>query len=391
VTLRVGFIGTGFISHENVLGYLDSTDAEIVAVTNPTEAKARDWLARYDLPGAIYYPTAEAMLEAEELDIVEVLSPHHLHVDHVLACADQAAHVRGISLQKPMATSLVDCQAMIDACAASDIVLKVYDNFVFYPVYLRARELVEAGEIGTPISIRVNTLSGKRAGAPMPWPFVPGSWRAELESAGSGPLTGDDGFHKFSLVRWFMQRDIGVLGAWIDADTPLDAPALIRARFRKEGEEATRYGQIDFSFSPEMPMPFDFWIDDFVEIVGEAGVMWINQCSAAGDRKLFAPIAVYRDGRVTTYLDDISPADRNWSTSFVGSTRHFIEVMRDGGAPVYSGEDGMEITSYSLAALVSAVEGRDVDMDRFTPAGEAAGEFAVTTAFMNISEGAPRS
>jgi predicted dehydrogenase len=100
---------------------------------------------------------------------------------------------------------------------------------------------------------------------------------------------------------------------------------------------------------------------------------------------------VYRDGRVTTYLDDISPADRNWSTSFVGSTRHFIEVMRDGGAPVYSGEDGMEITSYSLAALVSAVEGRDVDMDRFTPAGEAAGEFAVTTAFMNISEGAPRS
>lgn len=393
--LRVGFIGLGFISHENVLGYLGSPDAEIVAVTSPTEARAREWLARYELPRARYYPTVEAMLEAEVLDIVEILSPHHLHIEHVLACA--VGRVRGISLQKPMATRLVDCEAMIEACARAGVVLKVYDNFVFYPVYVRARELIAEGLIGTPISIRVNTLSAKRAGIPMPWPFVPGSWRAELETAGSGPLTGDDGFHKFSLARWFMERDMATIGAWIDPETPLDAPALIRARFRRRPGEPARYAQIDFSFSPEMPMPFDFWLDDFVEIVGEAGVMWINQCSAAGDRRLFAgnrmsespafpPIAVYRDGRVTTYLDDISPQERNWSTSFVASTRHFIGVMRDGGEPVYTGAEGMEITRYSLAALVSAAEGRDVDLDRITPEGERRGDFEVTTSFLNLPD-----
>ena len=368
--LRVGFVGLGRISHENVLGYLGSADARIVAVVSPREAAAREWQARYGLD-ARYYPTVEAMLAVESLDIVEILTPHHLHRDHVLACA--SGSVRGISLQKPMATRLADCRAMIDACARSGTVLKVYDNFVFYPVYVRAKELVDSGIIGDPISIRVNTLSGKREGAPWPWPFIPGSWRADLESAGTGPLVGDDGFHKFSLARWFMQRDMATIGAWIDPETPLDAPAIIRARFRRAAGEPARYAQIDFSFSPRMAIPFDFWLDDFVEIVGEAGVMWINQCSAAGNRVLFAgnhmsespafpPIAVYRDGRVTTYLDDITPDERNWSTSFVAGTRHFIEVMRNGGDPVYSGEEGMEMTRYAMAATVSAQEGRDVDL-----------------------------
>jgi predicted dehydrogenase len=333
------------------------------------------------------------MLAAERLDIVEVLTPHHLHRDHVVACA--AAGVRGVSVQKPMATRLADCEDMIEACARAGTVLKVYENFLFYPVYRKARELIAAGLIGDPISIRVHTLVGKRAGAPWPWPFVPGSWRTKLEEAGSGPLVGDDGFHKFSLARWFMGRDIARIGAWIDPETPLDAPALIRARFRRAAGEPYRYAQVDFSFLPHMAAPFDFWLDEVVEIVGEEAVMWVNQCSAAGDRPLFAgnrmsespvfpPIAVYRDGVVTTYLADISPSQRNWSTSFVASTRHFIGVMRDGGEPVYSGAEGMEVTRYALAATLSAHLGRDVDLDEVTVEAERAGRLALPSAFIDL-------
>lgn len=47
--LRVGLVGLGFISHENVLGYLQSLDAKIVAVCEPDEPKAQHWLRTYGL------------------------------------------------------------------------------------------------------------------------------------------------------------------------------------------------------------------------------------------------------------------------------------------------------------------------------------------------------
>lgn len=391
--LRIGFIGLGFISHENVLGYLGQSGVRIVSVTSRDEAHGRAWLDQYGLGEARWYGDHTQMLEREELDIVEVLTPHHLHHRHAIDCAD--AGVRGISLQKPMAITLRECQAIIDACRTRGVTLKVYDNFVFYPVYERAKALIADGLIGEPISIRVHTLVGKRDGEPWPWPFVPGSWRMDAASAGTGPLVGDDGFHKFSLARWFMERDLETVGAWIDPETPLDAPALIRGRFRRRGEEPRRYAEIDFSFSARMETPFDFWLDDFVEIVGERGPMWINQCSAAGGRALFRgnrmsdspvfpPIAAFTDGEVRTFLTDLTPSERNWSTSFVASTRHFIKAIREGGTPIYSGEDGMEITRYSIAATVSAQLGRDVDLDEITVEAEEAGDFAITTNFVNL-------
>jgi predicted dehydrogenase len=394
--LRVGFIGLGQISHENVLGYLDSPHAEVVAVCSRSESTADAWLARYELANARSYRDVTAMLEKEVLDLVEILTPHHLHYEQVMRCAQ--ARVRGISLQKPMANRLAQCQEMIDACRDNGVVLKVYENFVFYPVFVKAKELIDNGLLGELISIRVNTMTGLRQGAPWPWPFEPDTWRTDLRRSGTGPLVGDDGFHKFSLARWFMRRDLERIGAWIDAETPLDAPAFVRGRFHRLAGEPAKYCQIDFSFSPRLDIPFDFWLEDFVEIVGERGIMWINQCSAAGDRALFRgnrmsdspvfpPIAVYRDGHVTTYLDDISPSERNWSTSFIASTHHFIDVLRNGGEPIYTGEDGMEITRYAMAAIVSAQLGRDVNLDEITVETEASGRFEVTTNFLNL--GAP--
>jgi predicted dehydrogenase len=90
---------------------------------------------------------------------------------------------------------------------------------------------------------------------------------------------------------------------------------------------------------------------------------------------------------VRTYLADITPSERNWSTSFVAGTRHFLDVIRTGGTPIYTGEEGMEITRYAIAATVSAQLGRDVDLDEITLAAEEAGRFEVTTNFLNLPGG----
>ena len=324
------------------------------------------------------------MADCERLDIVELLTPLDLHHDEVVRYAE--AGVRGISVQKPMAPSLWQCQDMIDTCRRLGVILKVYENFLFYPVFLKAKELLDSGIMGDPICIRVNTLAGKRAAVPWPRLLVRDAWRADAASTLASPLLGDDGFHKFSLVRWFMGRDLETIGAWIDGEPPLGTPVFVRGRFRRLGSERGRYAQIDFSSSPRMTIPFDMWLDEFVEIVAEGGIMWINQCSAAGDRPLFRgnhmsespvfpPIALYRDGRVTTYLTEVSARERSWSTSFVSSTLHFIEAIKEGREGLYTGEDGMEVMRYITAALVSAQLGRDVAVRNITVEAEVRGDF----------------
>ncbi len=391
--LRAGFIGLGAISNEHVLGYLDSDDAEIVAVCDTDQDVGRRWLERWKLPRAKFYRQYEDMLEQEALDIVEILTPHHLHCSQAVRCAE--ANVKGVSVQKPMAARLQECDRIIETCKRNNVRLRVYENFLFYPVYLQAKALIEQGLIGDLISIRVHTMAGIRDGAAWPLFWEPGSWRMDLGRAGVGPLVGDDGFHKFALARWFMGRDFEKISAWIDADTPLDAPALIRARF-KGAEDGSKYAQIDFSFSRRMALPCDFWLDDFVEIFGEKGVMWINQCSGGGDREFFKdcemsqssafpPIAVFVDGKVTTFLDDITPETGHWSTSFIDSTRHFIQVVKSGGTPIFTGEDGKEITRYLMAAYVSAQENRDVYLDEITTQAEENGEFGIKTNFCATS------
>lgn len=394
--LRVGFIGLGFISREHVLGYVGSAEARIVAVCDPDRQRAAEWLDKWALTNANWYPSLDEMLTAESFDIVEVLTPHYLHCEHVLKCAD--ARVPGISVQKPMAVGLAECDRMIEACRAAGVVLRVFENYIFYPVYQRAKELITEGAIGRPMSVRIHTMAGIRDGAAWPRFWDPRGHLTKIDRSGNSPLIGDDGLHKFQLATWLMEQPIERIGAWIDPDTPLDAPAFLRLKFESVTGESPQYGQLDFNFSPKLDIPSDLWLDDFVEIFGERGVMWINQCAAAGQRDLFPgnemsasgvfpPIVVFRGGKVTTYLDDLTPTERNWSTSFEACTRHFVDVMQRGGEPVCTGEQGKQLNRYAIAALFSAQEGRDVELSEITTEAEVAGRLVLRSNFCRPSSG----
>jgi predicted dehydrogenase len=388
--LRVGFVGLGAISHDHVLGYLDNPDAEIVAVCTPDEHAAQLWLQKWKLPRAVHYASLEAMIATERLDLVEILTPTYLHAEHAIACAK--AKVKGISLQKPMGLSLSECDGIIEECQRNGTTLKVFENYLFYPVYVKARELIEQGAIGEVLSTRLHTVGGLREGAAWPWCWGPQSWRLNRETAGVGPLTGDDGYHKFSLARWFMGREFEKVNAWIEPSNPLDAPAFIRAKYKTLPGDLPKYAQIDVSFSMRQEIPWDFWLDDFVEIVGSKGMMWINQCQGSGDREffkgnamskspVFPPIALFVNGRVE--IHPMSDEDRSWATSFVNSTKNFISVMQTGGSPVCSGEEGKETLRCILASLLSAQENRDVFIDEITTDAEVQKKFEIKTIFCN--------
>ena len=105
----MGIVGVGNIAEMNVPGYLEHVRCDVVALCDPrrekVEARAREW----GVPKA--YTSLDELLADDEVDAVEILTPTHLHKEHVIAAARAGKH---ISCQKPMANSVADAREMMD-------------------------------------------------------------------------------------------------------------------------------------------------------------------------------------------------------------------------------------------------------------------------------------
>ncbi|MCB1153849.1 Gfo/Idh/MocA family oxidoreductase, partial [bacterium] len=190
--IGVGIIGGGRIADVHAPGYLSSDQARIVAVCD----RDPDTLARrvdeWDADRG--YADFQELLADPNVDLVDILTPHHLHAPMVIAAAKAGKH---ISVQKPMAVTVAECDEMIKACKYAGVHLRVFENFIFYPPFVLAKQLVDQGEIGEPLSLRLK-LGNMSGGWPVP--LATWLWRFNPELAGPGPTVFDDGYHKFSMA-----------------------------------------------------------------------------------------------------------------------------------------------------------------------------------------------
>ena len=366
--LKVGIIGTGVIFDLNVLGYLNNEDVEITCLCNRTINKAKDKIKEFKLhKDTRIYSDYKDMLEKEELDIVEILLPHNLHADAAIYAAKKG--VKAISVQKPMALTLEEADKIIEECNNSGSILSIYENFLFAPHILKAKELIDSDYIGDPSSIRIKIAMGGIGG----W-MVPNSankWRKDPKMVGGAekgsPVLLDNGWHAFSLASWFFREEIEKVFAWTGNFKGLDAPAYVMFKYKQSREHVIpQYGHMEFSLMPEMQIPSKYYpTDEFIEIIASRGIMKINQGTSIGNRmsnsEIFAPIVIIRDGKVETY----EHFDKNWKNSFIGATRHFIDVAKGEKKPVLSGEDARKILKFNLAAIKSAQISKEVVLDNF--------------------------
>jgi predicted dehydrogenase len=350
--LRVGIVGTGRISDLHAAEYVANPASEIVAVCDVDPeaalARARSWGAS---PERAYADWRE-LLADDSLDAVEILLPHHLHFEVGMAAIESRKHV---SLQKPMAFDLADADRVVAAAAAATArgqVVRIFENFLFYPPVRRLVEVVKAGEIGDVLSVRQKSLSGDpRFGWAVP--ATAAAWRFDQERCGGGPLVFDDGLHKFSIF-WALLGVAAEVHAWIGS-TPveggaLDSPSLVGLRW-----ETGAVGTLEVVNAPELRIATRHYAqDDRVEVSGSRGVAWVNR----GHGRLLEepPLRVYRDGRATDHVD----LDTGWEVSFILATRDFIEAIRDGRGASLSVAEHREVLSTALAAQRSAREGRAV-------------------------------
>jgi predicted dehydrogenase len=315
--VRVGLIGCGRISDLHALAYDDNPDAEIYAVCDSREDVAR--LRAEEWGASRWFTDYRDLLADEAVDAVEILTPH-------------AASERSGKL------------------------FRVCENFRYYPPYVKARELMEEGAIGEPLSIRVKVLSGSPQGG---WEVPADAWRWRLSEGecGGGPIVFDHGYHIFSIVMYFLGA-VEKVFAWIEQveigpGLTLDSPAMITWKHR----EGMRYGSWESVTSPELMIRSKYYADEeFIDITGSKGVIWLNRCSGM---MLEQPaLVVYRDGETTAYHN----LETDWASSFVAAGRDFVAAAREGRSCSLTGSDARDVLQFSLAAHHSAREGREVHL-----------------------------
>jgi predicted dehydrogenase len=352
--IGVAIVGCGRISDLHELGYREREDARIVAVCDTNRRRARAKAQGWGLSKV--YTDYQQVLEDPAIDLVELLVPHHLHATMTVAACQAGKHV---SVQKPMSLTVTEANRMINAAKRAGVLLRVYENFVFYPPHVRAKQMIEAGEIGEPQMIRLHVSTGK---SDTEWkvPLASWLWRINEDKCGGGPLIYDHGYHLFSLA-YYLMGEVERVYAWMDQSpvggliprriAQVDAPATIMFQFKSP----RRYGMLDFCHTPNMVMDTIYYADDDrLEVIGDKGIIFVNRCTARTVD--LPPLMLFRDGKTMP----IEVERVEWHDSFIDCTRHLIDVLRNGGQPVLDGLTGKAVLQFSLAAHISAREGREV-------------------------------
>jgi predicted dehydrogenase len=142
------------IGHAEVLKTNPRT--ELIAGADPDAGRREDFGRRWEV-GAIYADHRE-MLEKERPEIVSIASPPDVHAQHVIDCAN--AGVKGIFCEKPLAPTLKEADELLAACANAGVKLSINHTRRGNPWILRARELIDAGELGDILTITM-TWAGR--------------------------------------------------------------------------------------------------------------------------------------------------------------------------------------------------------------------------------------
>ncbi len=352
--IKLGILGTGVISllHMRALEKLDN--AMVVAICDIDKERLQQKAAEWNVPKQ--YTNYDNMLQDPEIDAVEILTPQHLHAEMAIAALKAGKHV---SVQKPMSVTLEQAKEMVRAAGNSDRIARVYENFRFYPAISKAKALIDAGEIGEPLSLRCKLTNGYGGKGEFAH-GKSGAWdrRDDLELSGGGAVTFDHGYHIYSLAFYFIDRVESVF-AWIgqrrdENGYTWDSPAMISWKYR----DKSRFGVWEQVWCDDLKVLSDYYAgEDRFEISGSRGLIWITKCTAQFWQ--MPPLVLFRDGKMISFHH----LETDWQASFDRCTQNFIDSIAGKCRADIEFEEAFEIQKMTQAVQVSAAEKRVVNIN----------------------------
>jgi len=340
--LRIGVIGCGAIAQRrHICEAAANKNAKIVALCDINLDRAKEIAAKYGVANT--YADYKDLLKNEKLDLVVVATPNALHAEQTIAALQAGNHVL---VEKPMATTLADADAMIAAADKAGKKLMVGMNQRLMPAHVKAKKILDSGVLGKVLNFETSF----KHGGPDGW-SVDGakSWFFKKPLAAMG-VCGDLGVHKVDLINYLLgQRITSVTGFIGTLSKKLPgATSLIEVddtAFLTVKTEGGAIGAVDISWTH-----YGHAEDNGTTIYCENGVIEM------GRHPDYTVVVHHGDG--TKEFHKTGAASTNTSQKSSGVIDSFIDAIQNGREPLITGRDGKRALGVILAAFEAAASGR---------------------------------
>ncbi|HCN83097.1 MAG TPA: oxidoreductase [Sphingobacteriaceae bacterium] len=344
---KVAILGAGFITDIHVESYHRFIpEAEVVAVYTRDAQKAKTFAEKHHIPK--WYDQLDDIIQNSGCDVVDICLPNFLHAEATLKAAAAGKHV---IIEKPLAVTLEEADAMIAACDKAGVKLMYAEELCFAPKYERVRQLVNEGAYGDVYMLK---QSEKHSGPHSDWFY-------DVNLAGGGVLM-DMGCHAFGWFRW-MLKNAKVKSVFASMSTVLH-------KGRTKGEDNSVV-IVEFE-NGVTGIAENSWakhggMDDRSEVYGTGGVVYADLFmgnSAVSYSKNGYGYAMEKAD--TTVGWSFTVFEEVFNQGYPHELKHFIECIQQDKEPLLTGKDGRAVLEIIYAAYASAGQGKKI-MLPFTP------------------------
>lgn len=340
--MRLIIVGAGWAgeAHVKAVGALrrNGADCEVAAVVDVDPehlaTKADEWGVE-----ATYTDLGEALADCTEAEAVVLATPHHLH----RAGAEQAAAAgRHVLVEKPMALTLADADAMVAACDRAGVTLMVAESACYARANLAMRDALTAGAIGQVLSGRIS-----RVGRGRHTYMYPGrrAWLADPDVCGGG-IWMLNGVHTMAVARMLLGEPWRIYAREVHSD-------------RFEGPlEATVLAAISFAGGAELNMTVSAELHGYkrfgdVVLFGSDGTLAYRR--DAGELVIHTDAAAER-------IDCAEPDVHGAGAAFVRQLEEFRAAVAERREPMTPGRSERQTLAAILAGYESIRTGQAVEI-----------------------------
>ena len=338
--LQGALIGCGFFAVNQMHGWADIADVDIVAVCDRDAGRARAMANRFAVSDV--YDDAAAMMNDKALDFVDIATTPP---SHRVLVELAASHGIPAICQKPFAPRLDDARAMVAAARKAGTPLMVHENFRWQSAIRAAAAALRSGAIGAPFFGRVSFRSAFDVYAAQPY-----------LATGERFIIEDLGIHALDVARYLF-GDVSGVTARIARVNPAIRGEDVATIMLDHASGVTSI--VDCSYATRLAK--DNFPETLIEIDGAEGTIRLD----AGYRLTVTTPEGSRS-------EDVSPtllpwAERPWHNiqeSVLAIQRHWVRCLRDDIEPETSGADNLKTLALVEAAYLSAAQRRSIDPDR---------------------------
>lgn len=343
--MRFALVGCGRIAkrHTDLLGLGQIAGARLVSVCDVVAERARHYGERYDVP---WFTDFHEMARQVDADVFVILTESGHHAEHALALAPYGRH---IMVEKPMALTLADADAMIDACDRHGVKLFVVKQNRFNVPVIKLRQALEAGRLGRLVlgTVRVRWCRTQAY-------YDQDAWRGTWALDG-GVLT-NQASHHVDLLEWMMGEVDSVFARSLTALVDIEAEdtAVVLLRFRS--------GALGVVEATTAVRPRD--LEGSLSILGERGSVEIGGF-AVNQMKVWEFVDPLPEDSTVMEKFSVNPPNV-YGYGHQAYYEHVVDCIRNDRRQLVDGLEGRRSLELISAIYESIETGREVQL-RFRP------------------------